>query len=157
MSGDNFSITTGIDATTEGIIIKRDYKIEVMEALESIKLNSEDSMAWSKLGFALSWLGDLDRSEEAYRKVVEFEPKNAKAHFNLGDILCGNRSADEAVLCYEKAIKLDPNEYEFYSNLALALEQLDIVDTAKIIFNYEKSIEIKSDNLAAILALKKYK
>ena len=84
-------------------------------------------------------------AEAELKKVIEFDPKNAAAHYNLGVALYRQNKLDEAVLAYRKAIELDPkNGQAFYNNLGATLDEQNKLDEA--IVAYRKAIELDPKN-----------
>jgi tetratricopeptide (TPR) repeat protein len=61
---------------------------------------------------------------EAYKKEIEVAPKNLKAFNNLGLIYRNTNRLDEAVLCFEKVVELDPAEPRGYILLASTYQRL---------------------------------
>jgi superkiller protein 3 len=59
----------------------------------------------------------LDDAIAAFRKAVELDPKNARAHNNLGGSLLNRGRLDEAFACCKKAIELDPKYRQAHQNL----------------------------------------
>ena len=56
-------------------------------------------------------------SEAMMRKAVEADPKNARAHFNLGKIYTRAKEYDRAIEAYQNTIALDPNLSDAIFNL----------------------------------------
>jgi tetratricopeptide (TPR) repeat protein len=66
--------------------------------------------------------GRTDDAKELYRKSIEYNPRDAAAYNNLGNILALKDPNDpEIEQCYLEAIKLTPNVMTTYTNLALRL------------------------------------
>jgi tetratricopeptide (TPR) repeat protein len=77
----------------------------------------------------------LDKCEEAIAHYVTSikmsrEKEKPEAYFNLANSLCNRYRHKEAIKCYKKALKLDPNIVEAYYNLA---------NTYHMMGNYKKS------------------
>ena len=53
--------------------------------------------------------GNYAEAEVSYRKAVEKNPRNAQAHYNLGNALLGQRKDSAAVVQFENAAKLETN------------------------------------------------
>lgn len=49
-------------------------------------------------------------AETNYHKVIDMEPNNAKAHYNLGNAFLWQRKGDEAMKAYETAAKIDDSK-----------------------------------------------
>jgi superkiller protein 3 len=82
---------------------------------------------------------------KAYEKVIEIEPNNNWAHYNMGLAYYGLGKFKKAIEAYEKAIDIKPDE-EAYHNMGIAYimlnEKVSFEDAIKA---YEKAIEINPD------------
>jgi Flp pilus assembly protein TadD len=90
-----------------------------------------------------------NRFEEAvqqWRKALEMNPDDGKAHFNLGYSLSQSDKLDEALAEYRKACQLSPEDPLAFANFALALAQSGDLDEA--ILNYRKSLALDAANPA---------
>ena len=63
--------------------------------------------------------GDLLKAEINTKKLIETNPKTVFLHNLLGIIFTGQKKSDQAIECYNKAIKLDPSFAMAYNNLGL--------------------------------------
>jgi len=66
---------------------------------------------------------DWSSAAAQYAKVVEYQPKSAAAHVNLGIALRGMGQIDQAFQQYEQAKKLDENDAEVYYALGVVFEK----------------------------------
>jgi Flp pilus assembly protein TadD len=66
-------------------------------------------------------LGRIDQAIEYYRKSLELDPGNAKAHNNLASALSEQGKLDEAVSEFRQALKLKPDFKEAHANLSFTL------------------------------------
>lgn len=111
---------------------------EAVAANEAIVARApEKAEAWAALGDLYSRAGRPDRAEQAYRKVVELDPKNAyKTFFNIGALIesrprltdADNRKAIEA---FRKAIEIAPDYAPAHRQLAYALLRAGDLEAAK--------------------------
>jgi tetratricopeptide (TPR) repeat protein len=70
---------------------------------------------------------ELERSEHAYRRAIELDPKLACAYTNLGNLRYRIGAVDDARALYRKAIELEPEQPEAHYNLAfLTYEEGDL-------------------------------
>lgn len=67
--------------------------------------------------------GDVDAMIAYYKKRVEVQPKNARAHYNLGLALLNKGLAEESVEALCRAVLLSPNDLDANVNLGVALAQ----------------------------------
>ena len=107
------------------------FRLESIQVYETaLNYNKEDSRACYYLGNLL-----YDKQPEAaiqwWGKAVEFEPELAMAHRNLGwGYQQTLEETDRAVTAYRTAIKHDPTQPRFYSELDKLLEaQGEEIDT----------------------------
>ena len=61
--------------------------------------------------------GNFNEVVNKYKKIVEIEPDNYKAHNNLGNALKELGKLEEAATSYRKAIKIKSNYTKAYFNL----------------------------------------
>lgn len=74
--------------------------------------------------------GELAAAESSYRRALELEPQNVRAHNNLGQVLIRLGHAAEAAASYERAIAIDPTYALAYHNLGIALQQQALEERA---------------------------
>lgn len=75
------------------------------------------------IGVAQEKLGDREKSEWAYLKVLEINPRFAKAHYNIA-VLYWNRDWRKVVDHLEQALRIDPSNPEANAYLPRAREAL---------------------------------
>ena len=85
--------------------------------------------------------GRLDEAAALYRKVIEAEPGNYKAHGNLGIALQGQGRLDQAVGHFQTAVALKPDHAGAYNNLGNALDNQGRLDDA--VAAYRKAIALE--------------
>jgi tetratricopeptide (TPR) repeat protein len=68
--------------------------------------------------------GNLAEAEACYRRALEYEPKLALAHFNLGVVLEDQQKKSAALSSYKETLKYAPDFLEAHCNLAHLYEQL---------------------------------
>ena len=67
--------------------------------------------------------GDLEQAAQAYRSVLEADPRHTIAQNNLGMVLIDQGEMDTAVECFRSAIGFDPEHAEAYNNLGYVLRR----------------------------------
>jgi len=82
-----------------------------------------------------------------WRKSIELDPKDARAHTVLGIALAQQKKLDEAMACWRKAIELDPRDARAHTGLGLALAQQKKLDEAMAC--WRKAIELDPKYAAA--------
>jgi len=89
--------------------------------------------------------GDLASAEEHYRKVIQLDPQNTQAFFNLGVLLDKKGKVDEAMEAMRKVMKLDPQNAEAYNYVGYSYADRNIrLDEAKELV--EKAVQIEPQN-----------
>ncbi len=94
---------------------------------------------WFGLGEELEAVEPSD-AEDAYRRALALDPRNADAHVNLGRLLQERGRVEEAVLQYEEALRLSPKHAPAAFNLGTALE--DLKRTNPAIAAYRRAIAL---------------
>jgi tetratricopeptide (TPR) repeat protein len=69
-------------------------------------------------GLHLAKAGDLQKAEVELRRAVELSSDDPLYLSTLGNILWMQQRSEEANLCFEKALKIDPNNMDIRRNLA---------------------------------------
>lgn len=91
------------------------YK-EAIKITKLIVKRWPQTMAYSILGNSYMKLGRFVQAEKTWRQSLAIEA-TPEAYFFLGFTLTELNRDDEAIACYKKAIKLDPNYDEAHYNL----------------------------------------
>jgi len=81
------------------------------------------------------------RAAEFLRKAIAVDEDVAEAHSNLGNALRGLRSADEAVVSYDRAITLKPEYAYLRYNRGIVLRELSRAEEA--IAGYDDAIALR--------------
>lgn len=95
--------------------------------------------------------GDFNAAVDAYLQVIQLDPQNKFAYYNLGVIEHGRGNLVEAAVQYRVAISIDPNFVAALFNLAIVRTELR--DANEAIGLYEHIIEIEPENAPAHLNL----
>jgi protein O-mannosyl-transferase len=86
-------------------------------------------------------------TESLWTHTLDCTSDNAVAHNNLGATLVQKGKVDEAIINFQKALKIKPDYADTHNNLGTALLQKGNVDEA--IVHYQKALEIKPDFMLA--------
>lgn len=87
--------------------------------------------------------GQLEEAVEAYRQVININPKFSWWHYNLGKSLFKLGRLYEAALAHHRALELNPNSAWFHHDLAeVFAKQGKLEEAARL---YSKAIEIEPD------------
>jgi len=81
-------------------------------------------------GNTLAKLGRFGAAERRFRQVVERKPDHVKALTNLGVVLVAGHKAHDALVPLRRAVTIDPKALVARFNIALALEELNDIDSA---------------------------
>jgi tetratricopeptide (TPR) repeat protein len=100
---------------------QRDFVRLTVESLGPlVSTRVADSELFENLGAAYLAVGEIRRSEEAFRRAAERQPPSASAYYSLGYVLQLQGRSAEAIRAYEIALRLDPEKAEAQGNLAAA-------------------------------------
>ena len=102
-------------------------------------------------GNAARSAGKYSQAEEIWRKVLQLNPNDAQAHYNLGQALNRQNKLDAAIAAYRKAIQINPKYYYAHNGLGNALYYQKKLEEA--IAAYQKAIKIDSSNPDAYVNL----
>lgn len=88
---------------------------------EIIKLQPDFALSYQGLGEIWRSQGNLSPSLRCYLKALELKPDLISADFllDLGSEFAEQNQVDEAMLCYNQALKIDPNHTKSYLNLGV--------------------------------------
>lgn len=109
-----------------------------------IKVNPNHSEALRLYSFIFYQKGENNTALEVIQKAIIADGRNGIAYSNQGNIQFNLGMLSEAVVSYERAIKLTPSYAEAYSNLGNVLQELG--EIKKAIDLYKKAISIECNN-----------
>jgi tetratricopeptide (TPR) repeat protein len=123
---------------------------EALEILEKLYKNNPDSehIKITLIDVLFKYGGYLndeytlqyEKAEYVFKKIIEIDPTNFRAHYNLGIAHFNLEKIKQAKECYEKAIEIKPDYYHCLYNLGLIYEREgDLKEALKF---YEKALEI---------------
>jgi superkiller protein 3 len=84
--------------------------------------------------------GQLDDALGEYQQALKFQPDNAKAHYNLGNVLADRGQTSAAIDEYQKALDIAPDCVVAYNNLGAVLAGNGRIDEA--VPNFEEALKI---------------
>ena len=120
-------------------------------AMKNISEKFLDDYSYVRAAIAFIKAGDHKGAEQEYRKALELNPENVKAHTDLGYILLAKGMFKEGMLHVSEAIKLDPNNADANYNLGLAMLYQTEHDQA--IRYFSRAVQLKPDHADAHLNL----
>ncbi len=100
-----------------------------------ITSNANENTAVFDTANALYGRGDYEKSIEQYENLVHKNSTSFEVYFNLGNAYYKTNNIGLAILNYERAKKLNPNEDDLIANLKLVNQKTeDKIDTAPQLF-----------------------
>ena len=93
----------------------------IRELERAVALKPLDADGWHRLALAFFDAERYDDVERCCRRLLEIEPRHAKALANLGAVLQRRGASDEAARCYRGAIAADPALAQPHFSLAILL------------------------------------
>lgn len=108
---------------------------------------------YNGLGNAFYRKKNYAEAKENYIKALQLKPGYAEAHFNVGLIMREWNMLDEALICFNNAIKCDQSMIGAYVNAGETLQTLGEIEKSEAIFNEVLKIDpdnqIVNDNILA--------
>lgn len=109
---------------------------------ELIHFHSGNSEAMSSLAFCYNILNREEEGIIFFMKLIDNDPFNAYAWFNLGTLYFGTGLFEKAVECFEYVLAIEPKFTTAAIKMGSALAALDRIDSAikvyKSVLEYEK-------------------
>ena len=116
-------------------------ELVIEKAQKLTKVYPEEFMVWNLLGAANAGLGKVVEASQAFKRVIEINPKFADGHNNFG-LACqqlGRR--EEAIKAFTIALKLNPNYARAYNNLGNTLKEIGNLEEAIKVYKKALSLE----------------
>lgn len=126
--------------------------IEAIFKMKSIPVHHKANL-YRLVGDCFIKLGDFESSKNSYIAAAELDPYSAKIYIGLGTIGLMKNSYDIAVLHFQKAISLAPDDE--MANLGLGLGFQGMEENVEAMQWISKSLEINPENTAALYSLVK--
>ena len=96
---------------------------EVLEkAEETVRKSAPNIILFNLIAAANSGLKNWDQAIENFNKVIEINPKDAMAYFNIGTIFSEKEEFDIAIKNYQKCLAINPDHAEAHDNMGSALK-----------------------------------
>ncbi len=96
----------------------------------AIAINPAYVKAIIKLGVCLKEMGQADEAVEMFRRALSLRDDFVDVHYELGLLFAQRNQFDLAVEAFEKASDGDPRNISFRANIALALQNIGMLDRA---------------------------
>ena len=121
----------------------------LLKYLDASRLNPYHEVIFNKLAIAYSRLSQFRQAGEAIDRAIRLEPDYAFAHNTRGIIHLANQFNQSAITSFKKAIRIKPEEPNFYINLGHAYLRVDKyqegLETYQIALQLDPEILGKSD------------
>ena len=115
---------------------------EVIQRAEETAQNSTPNvMLFNLIAAANSALKNLDLAIESFNKVLEINPKDATAYFNIGTIFLEKGEFGLAIKNYQKCLAINSNHAEAHDNMGSALKSQGNLTSA--IEQFEQAIHLR--------------
>jgi protein O-GlcNAc transferase len=103
---------------------------------KALALQPQDTDVLCELGDSLQELGDLAGAVALYQRALAVNPRLARAWYSGGCVENTRREYVSAIMCFQKAVELQPDWLEARHNLARALFEVGQVSAAWTHFRY---------------------
>ena len=103
----------------EGLKEPDEKPLEVKDESDSIDPTNKDALAWYMSGQKSLKRGDLEAASEAFEKASAADPKSAVPVRALAMVLFRMGKAEEGNSTAEKAMRLDPDDYQTRLEMAV--------------------------------------
>jgi len=110
-------------------------------AIKKIEERFLDDLSFIRAAHQFQLADDIDRAEDAYRKALEFNPKNSDAYNGIGSVLIRKGQVEEAFSYFNKALEMDPKNKAVYFNLGLAQSEQGNLNEAIRYYDHALAID----------------
>ena len=116
-----------------GVLLKHggDLNGAIQSLRQAVAINPRYLKALTRLGFSLRECGDHDAALDVFRNALSIDAESADLHYQLGLVFADQRRFNEAVDQFEQAARKDPSCRDHVANLALALQNMGLLDRAQ--------------------------
>ncbi|KZR90053.1 tetratricopeptide repeat protein [Synechococcus sp. MIT S9508] len=140
-----------------------DYKGAIEDYSKAIELNPADSTIYVYRGISHELLEDYGSANKDYTLAISYDPTNTHAlRFRAFNKLTMNDDKEGALEDYNKAIYIDPNDYELYNRRAVAhmpsrgIDDCSVLDCSNAINDFLKAIELEPEKGSSLGLLSAY-
>lgn len=121
-----------------------EYELAIADFKEALSIK-EDPLLYYNIGIALTKMKDLTEAKIYFSKVVEIDPKNSFAYFELGNIFHEEGNYSKALDFYDKSIKNGKKGSDVYYKRAIT--NLKLLRKDQALADISQAIKIKPSNL----------
>jgi len=119
--------------------------------LERIDAPATDFYKLFDFAVAFSEKKQYEAAVPAWKKALELDSDDPRAHDNLGVALAETGKLDEAIAEYRKSLELNSGSSHTHNNLGSALAEKGMLDEA--FQHFQKAVELNPDNASAQINL----
>lgn len=130
-----------------GYSIKRNlvFKNQEVFIANALRDAPNDSLVWNEVGVYYFLIGDLDKAESIFRKVISINPKSYGGYYDLARVLYEKGFYKESKENFLKAVSLKPDLAVGYYFLGeISLQEKNIVE-AEVFFNKVIQLDNNAD------------
>lgn len=113
------------------------------EILSSKKEEERTSSDWVMMGNIMQDKEQIEQAVYMFNQAINTDPKNYKAHYNLGYIYLSKNQPNMALKEFKLAVKYKPDFSYGYYNIGCAYLKLGKYSTAK--YNFFKALDLKAN------------
>ena len=113
----------------------------IQKAEETVRNSAPNVMLFNLIGAAHSGLKNLDQAIDNFNKVLELNPQDGMAYFNIGTIFLEKRNFEAAIENYQNCLSINPSHAEAFDNMGSALKAQGNFTTA--IEQFTQAINLK--------------
>ncbi len=126
-----------------------------------LRWQPDNADALHLLGIAEAQLGNLDAAADLMTQSIKADPGKPETHFHLGNAMRAMNHPQEALICYNQVITLDPQHAGALGNRAQLLFQLKRYDAALASYDRAAALapgnsDIERQRTEVLFALERY-
>ncbi len=146
IEGETWSYYHGLSSIA---LLRTEFEEAIRFARKAIELNPNGKLAYDALAKGLNEVGEYEEGTWAFEQAVRLNDKELTAHFNLltnlqekADTQRLNSAAEKAIPIYERHLRLNPDDYNTYVQLATIWAMIGSTQQALIAASRIPKIEL---------------
>jgi len=112
----------------------------ILHARTALEIRPDSADAHSRLGVALSAIGQNEEASIHFQKALETHQLRPRVHYNIATLLLNSGHLDEAIAEFQKELQIQPGFVEAHNNLGIALTSKGEFDEA--LAHFQKALEL---------------
>ncbi len=112
----------------------------ILHARTALEIRRDNADAHSRLGVALSAIGQNEEASIHFQKALETHQIRPRVHYNIATLLLNSGHLDEAIAEFQKELQIQPGFVEAHNNLGIALTSKGEFDEA--LAHFQKALEL---------------